>query len=73
MKKYKVKGIEIDGQNTISTYGNDIVDDMTKILSEQLAIEIDREILNSLGVFVRPVRRKNSIQKIFNDKAGKIR
>lgn len=72
MKEYKVKGIQVDGQNTISAYDNDIVDEMTKILSEQLASEIDREILNNLGVFVRPVTRKNSIQKIFNDKAGKI-
>lgn len=73
MKEYKVKGIKVDGQNTISAYDNDIVDEMTKILSESIAKEIDKEILRSLGIFERPIRRKNSIQKIFNDKAGKIR
>ncbi len=61
MKKYKVKG-----DNTISPYGKDIESELTKILSEQLAKEIDREILRGLGVEPdRNKRRKNSINKIF--------
>lgn len=57
MKKYKVKGIEIE---------DSIADELTKMLSEQLTKEIDKEILKSLGVYERNIRRKNSIQKIFN-------
>lgn len=64
MKKYKVKGL--DSKNNIPN-GRDIESELTKILSEQVAREIDREILNSLGVFVRPVRRKNSINKIYKN------
>jgi hypothetical protein len=61
VKKYKVKG-----DNTISPYGKDIESELTKILSEQLAKEIDREILRGLGVEPdRNKRRKNSINKIF--------
>lgn len=62
MKKYKVKGIEIE-DSSLSPYS---ADELTKMLSEQLAKEIDKEILKSLGVYERNIRRKNSIQKIFN-------
>ncbi len=66
MKKYKVKGIVVDSDNTISPYGKDIESELTKILSEQLAKEIDREILRGLGLEPdRNKRRKNSINKIF--------
>ncbi len=65
MKKYKVKGIEIEDSN-LSSYSPDIADELTKMLSEQLAKEIDKEILKSLGVYERNIRRKKSIQKIFN-------
>ncbi len=65
MKKYKVKGIEIEDSN-LSSYSPDIADELTKMLSEQLAKEIDKEILKSLGFYERNIRRKNSIQKIFN-------
>lgn len=79
MKKYKVKGVEIE-DNDVSPYGSgvrlrsrspvqrlDIEDEFTKMLSEQLAKEIDREILRNLGLEPdRNKRRKNSIQKIFN-------
>ncbi len=66
MKKYKVKGIVVDSDNTISSYGKDIESELTKILSEQLAKEIDREILRGLGLEPdRNKRRKNSINKIF--------
>lgn len=67
MKNYKVKGILVDSDKTISSYSIDIESELTKILSEQLASEIDREILNGLGVFERPVRRKNSINKIYKN------
>jgi hypothetical protein len=41
---------------------------MTKILSEQLTREIDKNILKSLGIEPdRNKRRKNSIKKIFNE------
>ena len=44
-----------------------IVDEMTKILSDELAKQIDKEILRNLGLEPdRNKRRKNSIQKIFN-------
>jgi hypothetical protein len=62
MKKLKVDYKEV------SQYESDIADEMTKILSEELSKEIDKEILRSLGIFERPMRRKNSINKIFNEK-----
>ena len=66
MKKYKVKGLVVDSDNTISTYGVDIESDLTKILSEQIAKEIDRDILRGLGIEPdRNKRRKKSINKIF--------
>ena len=65
MKKYKVKGIEIE-DNDIGPYPLDTVDELTKMLSDQLSKEIDKEILKSLGIYERNIRRKNSIQKIFN-------
>lgn len=67
MKKYKVKGIVVDSDNTTSPYGQDIETELTKILSEQLAKEIDREILKSLGILEKPMRRKNSINKIYKN------
>lgn len=66
MKKYKVKGIVVDSDNTISPYGVDIESELTKILSEQIAKEIDRDILRGLGIEPdRNKRRKKSINKIF--------
>ena len=68
MKKYKVKGLVVDSDNTISTYGVDIESDLTKILSEQIAKEIDRDILRGLGIEPdRNKRRKNSINKIYKN------
>lgn len=68
MKNYKVKGFVVDSNNTISSYGNDIESELTKILSEQLAREIDKEILRGLGLEPdRHKRRKNSINKIYNN------
>jgi predicted HAD superfamily phosphohydrolase YqeG len=66
VKKYKVKGIVVDSDNTISPYGVDIESELTKILSEQIAKEIDRDILRGLGIEPdRNKRRKKSINKIF--------
>jgi hypothetical protein len=66
VKKYKVKGLVVDSDNTISPYGVDIESELTKILSEQIAKEIDRDILRGLGIEPdRNKRRKKSINKIF--------
>ena len=68
MKKYKVKGIVVDNDNTVSPYGKDIESELTKILSEQIAKEIDKEILISLGLEPdRNKRRKKSINKIYKN------
>jgi hypothetical protein len=67
VKKYKVKGIVVDSDNRTSPYGQDIETELTKILSEQLAKEIDIEILKSLGILEKPMRRKNSINKIYKN------
>jgi len=68
VKKYKVKGIVVDNDNTVSPYGKDIESELTKILSEQIAKEIDKEILISLGLEPdRNKRRKKSINKIYKN------
>ena len=68
MKNYKVKGVLVDSDNTVSPYGKDIESELTKILSEQWASEIDRDILRGLGIEPdRNKRRMNSIKKIFKD------
>ena len=68
MKKYKFKGVVVDSDNTISPYGKDIESELTKILSEQLASEIDRDILRSLGLEPdRNKRRKKSRNKIYKN------
>lgn len=36
--------------NDISQYGFDVSDELTKLLSEELAKEIDQVILSSLGI-----------------------
>ncbi len=51
-----------------SHYGLDVVDELTKLLSEQLAKEIDKDILRSLGLEPdRNKRRKISINKIYKN------
>lgn len=62
---YKVKGIPIE-DNQIYAYGKDIEAELTAMLSEELANQIDKEILRSLGVEPdKNKRRKNKIDKIF--------
>jgi hypothetical protein len=47
--------------------GLDVADEISKLLSEQIAKEIDKEILRGLGIEPdRNKRRKNSINRIFN-------
>jgi len=61
---YKVKGITIESQQT-SQSGADIEAELTKMLSEELAKQIDKEILTSLGLKERNIRRIDKINKIF--------
>lgn len=68
MKNYKVEGVVVDNDIPVNTYGVDLADEMTKILSEQLVKEIDRDILRSLGIEPdKNKRRKNSINKIYKN------
>ena len=61
MNKFEVKS-----NTTISPYGKDIEAELTKVLSEQIAKEIDRDILRGLGLEPdRNERRKKSINKIY--------
>ena len=71
MKKLKVKGVLLaNSENTVSTYGVDIEYELTKILSEQIAKEIDRDILRGLGLEPdRNKRRRNSINKIYKNES----
>jgi hypothetical protein len=67
-----MKKIEIysnpEADKLSSHYGKDIVDELTSLLSDQIAREIDRDILKSLGLEPdRNKRRINSINKIFRD------
>lgn len=66
MKKYKVKGIEVQG-NSASQHKTDIESELTKILSEELAKGIDREIINNIGRLGKTIRRQEKINRIFND------
>ena len=68
MKRLKFKSVLVDSENTVSSYGKDIESELTKILSEQIAKEIDRDILRGLGIEPdRNKRRKNSINKIYKN------
>jgi hypothetical protein len=48
-------------------YGIDVADQLSAMLSNEIAKGIDREILKSLGIYARNVRRMNSIAKVFKD------
>lgn len=63
-KMYKVKGILENNQ--ASQYGIDIESELTKMLSEELASQIDKEILQSLGLKEINIVRQDKIRKIFN-------
>jgi hypothetical protein len=49
-------------------YGIDVVDQLSSMLSDELAKSIDKDILRALGVEPdRSKRRKNSINNIFKN------
>ena len=48
-------------------YGIDVADQLSAMLSDEIAKSIDKEILKSMGIYSRNVRRMNSINKIFKD------
>lgn len=72
MKKIKKTGAggEIYSNKTAdrlsNQWGVDVADELTKLLSEQIAREIDMEILRGLGLEPeKNKRRVNSINKIY--------
>ena len=50
-----------------SNYDLDVADQLSAMLSDELAKSIDKEILKSMGIYSRNVRRMNSIDKIFKN------
>jgi hypothetical protein len=48
-------------------YGIDVADQLSAMLSDEISKSIDMEILKSMGIYSRNVRRMNSIDKIFKD------
>ena len=50
-----------------SHYGLDVADQLSAMLSDEISKGIDKEILKSMGIYSRNVRRMNSINKIFKD------
>ena len=50
-----------------SNYDLDVADQLSAMLSDELAKSIDKEILKRMGIYSRNVRRMNSIAKIFKD------
>jgi hypothetical protein len=48
-----------------SHYSIDVVDQLQSMLSAEIAKGIDKEILKSMGIYSRNVRRINSINKKF--------
>ncbi len=59
MKKIKKTG-------TIQeSYGIDIADQLSSMLSKQISNSIDAEILKSLGVLSTPEKRMRSLNKIY--------
>ena len=51
-----------------SHYGLDVADQLSAMLSDEIAKSIDKDILKSLGLEPdRNKRRRNSINKIFKD------
>ena len=71
MKKIKKTGAggEIYSNKTADklseSYGVDIEDQLSAMLSQQIANSIDAEILKSLGVLSTPEKRMRSLNKIY--------
>jgi hypothetical protein len=59
------KRIRTESQQT-SQYGYDIASELTRMISEELAKRIDKEILTSLGLKERNIKRIDKINKIFS-------
>lgn len=47
------------------SYGVDVADQLSAMLSQQIANSIDAEILKKLGVLSTPEKRKRSLNKIY--------
>jgi hypothetical protein len=71
MKKIKKTGAggEIysnpEADKLSESYGVDIADQLSAMLSDEIAKSIDAEILQTLGVLSTPERRKRSLNKIY--------
>lgn len=48
-------------------YGIDVADQLSAMLSDEITKSIDKEILKSMGIYSRNIRRMSSIGKIFKD------
>ena len=57
----------LEADELSSNYGLDVADQLSAMLSDELAKSIDKEILKRMGIYSRNVRRMNSIAKIFKD------
>jgi hypothetical protein len=67
MKKYKGFYTPPEGSNIEESFGIDIEEQLTKMLSDELAKSIDRDILKNLGVWLNEGinhKRKRAIEKI---------
>ena len=49
----------------VSQYGKDIVDELSSMLSEELARSIDKDILRKIGILPPNENRRKKIEKIF--------
>lgn len=63
-KSYKVKGVEVDSQKTSTHYGIDVENELSKLLSEELAI--DAQILQTLSTLGKPMKRSEKIKSVLN-------
>ena len=66
MKKIKATCQSSTHSNIAEHYGLDVENELQKVLSEELAKEIDREILRSMGLEPdKNKRRMNAIKDLF--------
>lgn len=71
MKKIKKSGAggEIysnpEADKLSESYGIDIADQLSSMLSQEISKSIDSEILKTLGVLSTPERRRRSLNKIY--------
>jgi hypothetical protein len=64
-KKNRSGGEIHSNPELIESYGIDIEDQLSAMLSQQIANSIDVEILKSLGVLSTPEKRMRSLNKIY--------